>query len=358
MKSLIIGVAMAALGLPLSPAVADAPSPDPLPPLAAPEAVTATQAGQNVAVNWTPVTGATSYTATANTGQSCTTSEATCLVTGLLPRVSYTFTVTAADATRSATSLPSAAVFVRARLAAPIFEADRVLVGRSMRGREIWAIRQGNPLAVNVLLSVGQMHGSEPAGLRVTDRIRAREVPADADYQVWTIRSMNPDGAARSNRYNARGVDLNRNFPGTWARQYRTGSGPASEPETRVMMRFLRKLSPTGVLSFHQPWDTTLSVCDKRSADWVRLSARLMGLKPPGTPSKCGSWLPGTMNRWTARNTNAWFVTVELPASYKVAPAIPRAAKAVITIAERMAVADLPPVTPAPTVIPTPTATP
>lgn len=358
MKSLVIVVAAAALGLPVNPASADDASPVPVPPLAPPESVSVVQTGRNVAVSWTPVTGATNYTATANTGQSCTTTELTCLVTGLIPRASYTFTVTATDATQTATSLPTAQFFVRARLEAPIFEADEVLVGRSLKGREIWAKRQGNPLAVNVLLSVGQMHGSEPAGLRVTDRIRAKEVPADADYQLWTIRTMNPDGAVRTNRYNARGVDLNRNFPGTWSRQYRTGSGPASEPETRAMMRFVRKLAPTGVLSFHQPWDTTLSVCDKRSADWVRLSAKLMKLKPPGTPSRCGSWLPGTMNRWTARNTPAWFVTVELPANYKVAPSIPRAAKAVITIAERMSVADLPPVTPSPSVTPVPTPSP
>jgi predicted deacylase len=151
---------------------------------------------------------------------------------------------------------------------------------------------------------------------------------------------MNPDGAARRNRYNVRGVDLNRNFPGTWARQYRTGRGPGSEPETRAMMRFIRKLQPTGVLSFHQPWDTTLSVCDTRSAYWVRLAARLMKLNAPGRPSNCGNWLPGTMNRWTARNTPAWFVTVELPPNYKVRRYLPRAATAVVTIAEQMASED------------------
>lgn len=343
MKYPLIGLAALAIALPLAPAAADTPSPstsESPAPLAAPTGVTAVQAGQNVAVAWLPVTGATGYTATASTGQTCSTTDVTCLIAGLPPRASYTFTVTATDGSQTATSAASEPLFVRARLAAPIFDTDKVLVGKSLRGRKIWAVRQGNPLAVNVLLSVGQMHGSEPAGLGVTDRVREQTIPDDADYQLWTIRTMNPDGAVRGNRYNARGIDLNRNFPGTWARQYRTGSGPASEPETRAMMRFLRTLQPTGVLSFHQPWDTTLSVCDRRSADWVRLAARLMRLKPPGTPSSCGNWLPGTMNRWTARNTNAWFVTVELPANYKVRPYLPRAAKAVISIANEMAIPD------------------
>ena len=48
----------------------------------------------------------------------------------------------------------------------------------------------------------------------MTDRLRKQEVPEDADYQLWTIRSMNPDGAARGNRYNARRVDLNHQLPG------------------------------------------------------------------------------------------------------------------------------------------------
>lgn len=347
MKTLVIGAAALALSLPLTPALAESPTPGPSgspspTPLVAPSA-TATQTGQNVAVTWTPVTGATSYTATASSGQTCsTTTELTCLISGLTPRASYTFTVTATDGTQSVTSAPTAPLWLRARLAAPIFDSGKVLVGTSLKGREIWALRQGNPLAVNVLLSLGQMHGSEPAGLSVTKGVRAKVVPEDADYQIWTIRTMNPDGAASRNRYNARGIDLNRNFPGTWSRQYRTGSKAASEPETRAVMRFVRKLQPTGVLSFHQPWDTTLSVCDSRSADWVRLTAKLIKLKPPGTPSSCGSWLPGTMNRWVTKNTQAWFVTVELPPNYKAGPSIPRASAAVITLAETMSQADAP----------------
>lgn len=338
MMSLRAGAAALLMLLPVAPAAADEPS---LPPLAAPEPVTAVQTGLDVEVSWPAVPDATSYTAAANTGQSCTTSSTSCVISGLPARNAYTFTVVATDGTRvSAASAPSASLFLKARLAAPLFASDRVLVGRSRKGRAIRATRQGDPLAPTVLLSVGQMHGSEPAGLRVTQRLRAAEVPDDAPYQLWTISTMNPDGAARGNRYNARGVDLNRNFPGTWSRQMRTGSRPASEPETRAMMRFLRRLQPTGVVSFHQPWNTALSVCDTHSAYWVRLAAQLAGVRAPGTPSDCGKWLPGTMNRWTTRTVGAWFVTLELPPNYKVAAYIPRAASAVLALAEQMAAAD------------------
>ena len=54
----------------------------------------------------------------------------------------------------------------------------------------------------------------------------------------------NPDGSAASTRHNANGVDLNRNFPYRWQPQdgvYESGAGPASEPETQAMQRFIER---------------------------------------------------------------------------------------------------------------------
>ncbi|MCU0298940.1 MAG: succinylglutamate desuccinylase/aspartoacylase family protein [Candidatus Nanopelagicales bacterium] len=339
MKSVVLtGVLLSMVVAGAAPVAADeVPAPAVLP---APTNVTGMQSGTSLIVSWEPSAGATSYTVSADpSGQTCTSATTTCVFDALPARARYSFTVTATDGvTVSDPSSPSPTIRLRALLAEPIFPTAKVLVGRSAQGRKIWALRQGNPLAVTVLLSVGQMHGSEPAGLRVTDRVRNAPIPDDADYQLWTIRTMNPDGAARGDRYNARGVDLNRNFPGTWsARQYRSGRAAGSEPETRVMMRFIQRLQPTGTLSFHQPWNTVLSVCDQRSAFWVRRAAVLIGLKQPGRPSNCGSWYPGTMSRWTARNTGSWFVTVELAPNGRVGPQIPRAARAVVKVAEEMA---------------------
>lgn len=319
------------LSMMCAPAAADEQS------LPAPTAVVAVQTGTDVEVSWQPVVGAQEYSVVASPGdRTCESQTTVCLFSGLPARQKYTFTVTASSTDQvSAASQPSEPLWLRARLAEPIFERDEVFVGKSARGRQIVARRQGDPLSVNVLLVVGQMHGSEPAGLRVVKRLRRQAV--DADAQIWTIRTMNPDGAARRSRYNVRGVDLNRNFPGTWRRTSRTGHRAGSEPETRAMMRFISRLQPTGVLSFHQPWNTTLSVCDTRSAYWVRRSADLMGLRPPGTPRSCGGWLPGTMNRWTVRHTPAWFVTVELTSNRWVRPQVPRSVAAVLTIADEMA---------------------
>lgn len=339
-KSLITAGSALCVLLPAAPASADDSVPVESPaPLTAPTDVVGQQSGSGVQVTWAGSPGATSYQVTADpTGQVCRATATSCYFDGLPAPATYTFTVTASDGVRtSLPSQPSAAVRLRALLAEPIFAKSKVLVGRSRQGRKIYAIRQGDPRSVNVLLALGQMHGSEPAGLGVIDRVRRRLVAPDADYQLWTIRTMNPDGAARGNRYNARGVDLNRNFPGSWSgRHYRSGRRAASEPETRAMIRFLRKLQPAGVLSFHQPWDTTLSVCDPRSAYWVRRTASLIGLRQPAAPTRCGNWFPGTLNRWTSRYTAGWFVTVELAPSRRVGPQLPRAAAAVISLAEEL----------------------
>ena len=66
----------------------------------------------------------------------------------------------------------------------------------------------------------------------------------------------NPDGFARGSRKNARGVDLNRNYPRDWKDLdggYESGPRAMSEPETRAMRTFLREVSPRTTLVFHQP---------------------------------------------------------------------------------------------------------
>lgn len=72
----------------------------------------------------------------------------------------------------------------------------------------------------------------------------------------------NPDGLAGGTRRNARDVDLNRNFPNNWVDldgDYESGPRPASEPESRAVMRFLRDIRPRWILSFHQPCHGTMT---------------------------------------------------------------------------------------------------
>jgi protein MpaA len=73
---------------------------------------------------------------------------------------------------------------------------------------------------------------------------------------MWLLRTANPDGVAAGTRQNARGVDLNRNFPLRWRPgprgTYYPGPAPASEPETRALMRLVRRVRPDLAVYYHQ----------------------------------------------------------------------------------------------------------
>ena len=109
-------------------------------------------------------------------------------------------------------------------------------IGHSAQGRPIRALRIGaRARAVSCWWSARSTATSSP-GRAVLARLR-RARPRAA-CSSWLVDDVNPDGAAAEHRQNARGVDLNRNFPFALApaeRRFYTGPGPRRpEPETRA----------------------------------------------------------------------------------------------------------------------------
>ena len=205
-----------------------------------------------------------------------------------------------------------------------------VVVGRSVQGRPIAVRRIGDPSAARKALVVGAIHGDEGAG-RAIVRALAEAGTAPAGTEVWLVSTVNPDGAARRTRTNARGVDLNRNFPRAWRAGVRGGGDyggprPLSEPETRAARRLILRIRPRVTIWFHQPWGQVLAPC-RGAAPLQRRYAAVSGLEL----KRCrGSDLPGTATRWQnhalARTTA--FV-VELRAGRLSAGAVARHVRAV-----------------------------
>ena len=210
-----------------------------------------------------------------------------------------------------------------------------VLLGRSVDGRAIRAVRLGDRDAQRRAVVVGSIHGNERAGERVTRFLRKRVAVRGVD--LWVIDTVNPDGAARGTRKNARGVDLNRNFPRRWRRTgpkssgYYAGRKPLSEPESRVVTRWIERIRPALTVWYHQPWGVVLLPCSGPAP----VERRYMELaRFPGQRCR-GAGLPGTATGWqnhTFPGTKAF--VVELPGGPISATAALRHARAAARTAE------------------------
>jgi protein MpaA len=180
------------------------------------------------------------------------------------------------------------------------------VIGTSVQGRKIVAWHLGEPGKKKVVL-ISLMHGNEPAPRRIL--VNLRDGAPVHGINLWVVPVYNPDGFAHHTRKNAHGVDPNRNYPYKWVPlggNYESGPEPASEPETRAMMRFLSKVEPAYVLSFHQPLHAVDVTQRPRFSKRV---ARALDL--PMSRLDCGSTCHGTMTMWFNHKFPGFALTVE-----------------------------------------------
>ena len=185
------------------------------------------------------------------------------------------------------------------------------LLGKSVQGRRIMAYHLGEPGETKVVL-IATMHGNEARPRAILQTLRHGKPVHGID--LWVVPTYNPDGMVAGTRKNAHGVDLNRNYPFRWADldgNYESGPKPASEPETKAMMRFLRDVRPARILSFHQPLygvDT-----DTKNRKFARRVARRLDL--PAKRFDCGGVCHGTMTGWYNDRFRGAALTVEYAAN-------------------------------------------
>lgn len=144
-----------------------------------------------------------------------------------------------------------------------------LVIGTSVAGRPLQVFTFGDGPSKRMIVA-GIHGGYEWNTIALADELiqvlTARPDLVPEGLTLHILRSLNPDGEARSNSYKGRVnenlVDLNRNFPshwektwpleGCWTYTYVTGgSNPASEPETKALMNFLLTYQIEALINYH-----------------------------------------------------------------------------------------------------------
>jgi len=172
------------------------------------------------------------------------------------------------------------------------------------------------------IVILASIHGDE-AETTVVVSEALRCIP-EGELQAAVILCGNPDGMLRGTRGNARGVDLNRNFPtSNWSADpvyYKTrandardialspGAAPASEPETVALLSLIERLSPRAIVSLH----AALACID--DAGGSHLGRQLAERCALPLLAEIGYATPGSMGTW-AGEQSLTLVTWELEAA-------------------------------------------
>lgn len=131
------------------------------------------------------------------------------------------------------------------------------IIGYSVSGRPIEIYRFGNGQTGRLI--VAGIHGGNEwntikLAYQLIDYVKENPDVIPQDVTLYILPNLNPDGEARAHgvdgRVNDNGVDLNRNWPYKWVRDYdrsscwhyrptTAGDYPASEPETSALLVFI-----------------------------------------------------------------------------------------------------------------------
>lgn len=163
------------------------------------------------------------------------------------------------------------------------------------------------------------LSGNDPDSVRVADALaRQLTAPRDSksDATVLLLRTPNPDGLAERISTNARGVDLNRNFPSarfTATPTRQTGPYAASEAETRGLLRLLAEFKPLRVIHIRAGRGTRGVLFASASA--VSDIASVIDKSRFEVRPFDGDFKAGSLEEFAAHRLKAEVIVCELPRS-------------------------------------------
>jgi protein MpaA len=210
--------------------------------------------------------------------------------------------------------------------------------GTSVEGRPLLFAEFGKASdGGNTTLVLSSVHGDEITPLYLGIQLAHWLIDHKAEIgnaHVVIAPMINPDGFYRKprTRTNARGVDINRNFPTrdwnkqalkAWKVKYRSdprrfpGSAPSSEPETTFQEELIRVFKPQKILSVHSPlnhldYDGPSAITlSKFPRDYVRECLKLRArLKAVST-----GFFPGSLGNYAGQELGIPTLTLELPSA-------------------------------------------
>jgi predicted deacylase len=184
------------------------------------------------------------------------------------------------------------------------------VLGQSVEGRPL-RVEEFGKRGPRVVI-IGAIHGDERCtvvfGQRLGDRLRGGWAD-QLGVRVTFVHVANPDGVALGTRANARGVDLNRNFPAdNFVAGADGGSEPLSEPESRALHDLIVDAEPAAVITLH---------CCEPMLDFdgpaEELAEAMAAAMPDGLdfPVERLGPSPGSLGSWAGEDRGIPVVTVE-----------------------------------------------
>lgn len=209
--------------------------------------------------------------------------------------------------------------------------------GTSVQGRALWGLVISDNVDASeaepeVRLS-SSMHGDEVTGMimllnfahYLTENygVPGREDVTNLvdNYEIHLMPMHNPDGTAASQRYNANGVDLNRNFPEP------AGTDPIQETENLAFMSYAHShhfvMSSNyhgGALVVNYPWDYTYTLAPddaaliKRSLEYSTYNLPMYNGAFDQGITNGAAWyiVDGSLQDWSYDQTDGVDVTIEV----------------------------------------------
>lgn len=224
----------------------------------------------------------------------------------------------------------------------PRLESTATQLGASHEGRPIYARAHGT--GPRRLLVIGLIHGDEPEVFDRFDQLWLRLTAAgyDTELSLSGIATMNPDGYEQRRRGNARGVDLNRNWPAPNFRPSRTnGPEPLSEPEAAAVHRHILRFDPEVIIVFHSTPGGPFVDPDGPSEPGERLASAYVNAAQPIDPA----WRvhadftnpAGSLGTWYGLDQQRVVLTVEYRPGTDPGSALSSATAGVLGVMREMA---------------------